>query len=314
MTIGSDIIAYKFNNKGNKPVPGSDSIIESFSCDPLALKSGHIFINIIAYKSQLYHNWLLESLGKWKVGSNDVKSGEWWRKRVKVAVRWVVREWWQQIAMLTQPTTSAMNLVILSPGCVLCPHQDDHAQWCWRGASPLSKRSENFYVDRFPCVPRLAQMACQPGWVWSGVPTTEIGQRPTLESEIPAGPDDTAIIFRAYFSTSVCLFKLGRFPWHCPLPCLKVSGSEQALDKIACSSIGREGVRVVPQWLSLSAAGPPPTGILGLWPFFGQLARSTNENLDSHTPYEISQWGAAQKLTRAYSRKRTVATFLEFFF
>ena len=194
MTIGSDIIGYKFNNKGNKPVPGSDSIIESFSCDPLALKSGHIFINIIAYKSQLYHNWLLESLGKWKVGSNDVKSGEWWRKRVKVAVRWVVREWWQQIAMLTQPTTSAMNLVILSPGCVLCPHQDDHAQWCWRGASPLSKRSENFYVDRFPCVPRLAQMACQPGWVWSGVPTTEIGQRPTLESEIPAGPDDTAII------------------------------------------------------------------------------------------------------------------------
>ena len=77
----------------------------------------------------------------------------------------------------------------------LCPgHQDDHAQWCWRGASPLSKRSENFEVDRFPCVPRLAQMACQPGWVWSGVPTTEIGQRPTLESEIPAGPDDTAII------------------------------------------------------------------------------------------------------------------------
>ena len=45
--------------------------------------------------------------------------------------------------------------------------------------------------------------------------------------------------FRAYFSTSVCLFKLGRFPWHCPLPCLKVSGSEQALDKIACSSLGR---------------------------------------------------------------------------
>ena len=119
MTIGSDIIGYKFNNKGNKPVPGSDSIIESFSCDPLALKSGHIFINIVAYKSHLYRNWLLESLGKWKVGSNDVKSGEWWRKRVKVVVRWVVREWWQQIAMLTQPATSAMNLVILSPGCVL---------------------------------------------------------------------------------------------------------------------------------------------------------------------------------------------------
>ena len=56
ITIGSDIIGYKFNNKGNKPVPGSDSIIESFSCDPLALKSGHIFINIITYKSQLYHN------------------------------------------------------------------------------------------------------------------------------------------------------------------------------------------------------------------------------------------------------------------
>ena len=191
MTIGSDIIGYKFNNKGNKPVPGSDSIIESFSCDPLALKSGHIFINIIAYKSQLYHNLLLESLGKWKFGSNDVKSGEWWRKRVKVAVRWVVREWGQQIAMLTQPTTSAMNLVILSPGCVLVIKMimlnNDAGE-------ELLLWSENFEVDRFPCVPRLAQMACQPGWVWSGVPTTEIGQRPTQESEIPAGPDDTAII------------------------------------------------------------------------------------------------------------------------
>ena len=106
-------------------------------------------------------------------------------------VRWVVREWWQQIAMLTQPTTSAMNLVILSPGCVLVIKMimlnNDAGE-------ELLLWSENFEVDRFPCVPRLAQMACQPGWVWSGVPTTEIGQRPTQESEIPAGPDDTAII------------------------------------------------------------------------------------------------------------------------
>ena len=148
MTIGSDIIGYKFNNKGNKPVPGSDSIIESFSCDPLALKSGHIFINIIAYKSQLYHNLLLESLGKWKFGSNDVKSGEWWRKRVKVAVRWVVREWWQQIAMLTQPTTSGMNLVILSP-----------VSWSSR-CSMMLARSFSFEVK----ILKLTDSPVCPGW------------------------------------------------------------------------------------------------------------------------------------------------------
>ena len=75
MTIGSDIIGYKFNNKGNKPLPGSDSIIESFSCDPLALKSGHIFINFIAYKSQLYHDLLgNEKLGQFM--SNRVNGEE----------------------------------------------------------------------------------------------------------------------------------------------------------------------------------------------------------------------------------------------
>ena len=206
MTIGSDIIGYKFNNKGNKPVPGSDSIIESFSCDPLALKSGHIFINIIAYKSQLYHNWLLESLGKWKVGSNDVKSGEWWRKRVKVVVRWVVREWWQQIAMLTQPTTSAMNLVILSPGCVLVIK---------RSCSMMLARSFSFVQEKWKFWSWPIPLCAQAGpdglparlsvewsahnWNWATTNPREWNPRWTRWHRHH---------FRAYFSTSVCLFKL----------------------------------------------------------------------------------------------------------
>ena len=61
------------------------------------------------------------------------------------------------------------------------------------------------------------------------------------------------------------------------LHCLTVSGSEQALDKIA------GGVRVVPQWLSFYQG--PTNGPLGLLPagtFFGRLGRSSH--LDSHTP------------------------------
>ena len=121
----------------------------------------------------------------------------------------------------------------------LCPgHQDDHTRWCWRGASPLKWKFWSWPIplcaqagpDGLPA--RLSVEWSAHNWNWATTNPREWNPRWTRWHRHP---------FRAYFSTSVCLFKFGRFPWHCPLPCLKVSGSEQALDKIACSSIGEGG-------------------------------------------------------------------------